>query len=134
MSSLGKMATPRAQDVLSADCGPIPGRHTLTAVPPIPTEEYLRWRYLWQLSFQWLATSDRREKFEFTHAWSRGTCGPHNVITLHGLTMKECLNVLYNQLIAEWPDREAWQALLSAFSPVSRSPLYCFLHSHYLVL
>ena len=36
--SLGKMADPRAQDVLTGDCGPIHGQHTLTAVPPI------RWR------------------------------------------------------------------------------------------
>ena len=29
------MADPRAQEVLSGDCGPIHSQHTLTTVPPI---------------------------------------------------------------------------------------------------
>ena len=32
LGSLGKMADPRAQEVVTGDCGPIPGQHTLTAV------------------------------------------------------------------------------------------------------
>ena len=32
LRSLSKMADPRAQEVVTGDCGPIPGQHTLTAV------------------------------------------------------------------------------------------------------
>ena len=32
LRSLSKMADPRAQEVVTGDCGPIPGQHTLTSV------------------------------------------------------------------------------------------------------
>ena len=35
------MAAPRAQSVLTVECGPIPGQDTITAVPPFPAETFL---------------------------------------------------------------------------------------------
>ena len=63
--SLGKMADPRAQEVLSGDCGPIAGQYTLTAVFRSVGDFPQYGHYLRLLSFNRKVTSGGRKSLNW---------------------------------------------------------------------
>ena len=139
--SLGKMADRRAQDVLMGDCGPIPGQHTLTAVPLIRRRLSLNRKGVLKM----VASSDGFPlmgklppvagnvwMYPRVVTWYAWASQRDLVIWPHSKRMLECL---WNQLRAEYSNKEAWEtALPSAFHPVYHSQLYYFLHFYHHIL
>ena len=141
MRSLGKTADPRAQDVLTGDCGLIHGWHTLTVVPPICQRlSFNRKGVLKMTAFsdgfplmgKLPPVAGNVWMYPRVVTWYAWASQRDRVIWPHSEGMLECL---WNQLKAEYSNKEAWQtALPSAFHPVYHSQQYYFLHFYHYIL